>query len=770
MVNYQLYRTNVFLGGQMQYDLVLDSIGRDLVISDFQISSIDDKLTNLKNDTLLKYDHQTNIKQFYKNNIENFYKYDDFVPNHPLMVDDLNVDTHKDTYEMGCKRMNYKRYGKQFHFFCPLWLEKLDDNQHLVFDILVYSTPEKNVTLASKRLELKPKQIQYHDKCVQYFRDYINYIGIESGNENVLNVDVINYTSTMSGLNVSTGLKEVKTLPNLISNLLYREIPVLEFDNILIQNFQLNNFITSQLFNFNLCFDLEDIMPSFAKQDLIGESVIVDLKVAIVDNDKSRPEEEDYLEKVDLYTNYEYIPKKYCGPYEMDVNGGIGVNKGQDTHNVLSYLQDYQGIPYIDKNKLNPQTIHWSLTGDNEYIFNAYEGFSGWINDGSISHWYGNSPDIFADATSGVHNSTTWCNTVSIPLGTNVNNISLKDLTDLCSTFENGKYTNGLKYEFDIPAGYKNIRLLLIEDKHDLLYSTNIFSKYNTYNISIQDDQNNIKLRVIMISNTIAIISSDQINKFTYKETPDIIVKIFGEDWVTNTTDNNSYDSIMNLYFRTLFNMLSNNNPWKSLSVISSDASLDICKADSPSQSSSEVEYYKSSKRGTYMYRYFGKIRPTFINDNSEMLNYRYYQSKYITGDENKISFFKYKNSQHLPLFPSIGYFSIDKVNEFYDYQKASGDWQNIIDSKIEWKNFNDSSILFLMPSFDVTLESKKDENGNYILIKDLVRQYLKNKYKIEDDKVLNYIYDLYEYDSSYDYRANDDIKNYIYTVKITLK
>ena len=73
----------------------------------------------------------------------------------------------------------------------------------------------------------------------------------------------------------------------------------------------------------------------------------------------------------------------------------------------------------IDKNKINPQTIHWSLIGDNEYIFNNYEGFAGWRIDQedsfqTSSHWYANTPDIFADSFAKSYNAMTWCNRVKV--------------------------------------------------------------------------------------------------------------------------------------------------------------------------------------------------------------------------------------------------------------------------------------------------------------------------------------------------------------------
>ena len=125
MVNYQLYRTNVLLGGQMKYDLILDSMEKKLVVSNFRITPIDDTLYKTDDIQYLQYTHQANIKAFYKSNISSFYSYKSTGSDYPIIVDKIDdkvkiIDTHIDTYEMGCRRSKYSQYNKQFNFFCPL--------------------------------------------------------------------------------------------------------------------------------------------------------------------------------------------------------------------------------------------------------------------------------------------------------------------------------------------------------------------------------------------------------------------------------------------------------------------------------------------------------------------------------------------------------------------------------------------------------------------------------------------------------------------------
>lgn len=67
MDNFQLYRTNVLLGGQLKWDLVLDSIGSNLIVKDFHLSPIcgDVPYNRYSQETLINYPHQENIKKYY---------------------------------------------------------------------------------------------------------------------------------------------------------------------------------------------------------------------------------------------------------------------------------------------------------------------------------------------------------------------------------------------------------------------------------------------------------------------------------------------------------------------------------------------------------------------------------------------------------------------------------------------------------------------------------------------------------------------------------
>ena len=104
MQNYQLYRSNVLLGGQMKYDLIVDSNGQDLIVSDFHITPISKSVNFNKysKDSLLNYSHKENISRFYKTISGSFFNdcADPLLTGlHPLVTDNV-MDLHNGELEI----------------------------------------------------------------------------------------------------------------------------------------------------------------------------------------------------------------------------------------------------------------------------------------------------------------------------------------------------------------------------------------------------------------------------------------------------------------------------------------------------------------------------------------------------------------------------------------------------------------------------------------------------------------------------------------------
>ena len=186
----------------------------------------------------------------------------------------------------------------------------IEDEAKIAYEI--YSNIKSSTPIVTKNLILKPTDKSYHNKFVDYLREYIEYIGIKNGIEDVINIDVKNGISSVSGFNVLTGMSQIKRLPSLLENLLSREIPLLEFDNMIIRNIPDNKLITRQLFNFNICFNLDDIITPVLYNLLKGDNIIIRLNVGVTRED-GKLSKDNLFPKRDFFSNYDYIQKKFCG-------------------------------------------------------------------------------------------------------------------------------------------------------------------------------------------------------------------------------------------------------------------------------------------------------------------------------------------------------------------------------------------------------------------------------------------------------------------------
>ena len=761
--NYQLYRTNVLLGGQMKYDLIVNRCEGDLVVSDFHITPISKACPfNVHvQDNLLKYTHQENISRYYKQISSSFYN--DFVSDsiYPSAITDDVVVNHDTTYEMGCSRKNYKIYNKQFEFLCPIWIEHISPDEYLDFQFDIYTSDGKT-SLISRNLILTNinatniNDNNYHNSFVQYLNNYFDYVGIRAGNPDVMNIQPSKNFASISGVNVENGLKQTKILPNLIKNMFNREIPLMEYDHLLIRNFEDNKLVTSQLFNFNICFNLEDIISSYLYNMMIGSNIKISLSIGIRNNSNN---EVKIIGCRDLYTNYEFIPKKlYNIPTHGYITNEYAFGRVDDltdnTANVLDYMKDYSNISYIPKNKLSSNIIHWSLVGNNDYICNAYNGFSGYYAEevgGKItyhktSHLYDNTANILLKNSILSNNSLGWCNMIKL---NNKQFLSLSVLSSgesyfkkLCSQFNitSESWVNNIKYNRILTDtnSIDSIKMLFIESQDNIMGS---FGK--SYTILSEDGFTICEYPATVSEEDFIILFTNDLDRLTYLGT----IEVFKQIIESNKTKNSQ---IKLDKYKYMYDFLTKNKNLDGIEVISSPMSLDIHRADSPSQQSIETEYYKNDKkRGEYVMRYFGKIKPTFVSlDDDINFNYRYYKLNLNNnGSTNIADYKKFQETGYAPTFPSIGYFYIKGIQEKYENTIDPLTKVNIHIKGDEYKDFNNNYIRAILSSLNIDLMNDCEE-----VTKNEIIDQLRKIYKIPissnddnvDQKILEYIYSLY--------------------------
>ena len=408
---------------------------------------------------VLNYSHGDNVKALYNRISDDFFKE---VANPMLSVkqlhryDTLTDDTHENTYEMGMKRLEYKRYKKQFEFFCPVWCNNLNDLNHIKFII----------NLANKNGRVMySKMIQFSTEINNYIRNIYPSLGFDPSittNEDLLYINFNEIQSHIKGLHVESGSLKTIDTSYVVNNLLYQERPVLETDNMLVELFAQNKTICTQLFNFSFVFNIEDFLPADMLKNLICERINAYVDV-YYDKDKCPVK--------DIYSNYEFIPKYdiYTGKYTND-------------DNVLDYMQDNKAIELINKNKLVQGTFHWVFQNNKNSIFNLYNGFapvnknpnyiSGYAEDRFCTGISNDAPDVFPDEF----------NENRKPLGV----FKYKDLTD---TYSNVDFYN----EIIDDDNYYSVDLSDLDSKEyqyfgNILLSNEKLKDYVSQHIKIEDN------------------------------------------------------------------------------------------------------------------------------------------------------------------------------------------------------------------------------------------------------------------------------------------
>lgn len=763
MNNYQLYRSNILLGGQMKYDLILTQKAGELGVKEFHISAISESAPVNKRikDYLLNFSHQENIKQYYQDNSSSFYQ--DFVnpsllTTYPMTQE--GVKNYEDTYEMGCRRMSYQLYGTQFSFFCPLWLEKLESIEDLTFKLQIKSGPDK--------YPLIQKYIKIDGEIGRYFQNYLEYIGLTEGCDWLFDINKTNCRVT--GLNAKTGMVEDVKLFELYEDLIKRERPVLEFNNMIVNELNKNYLISKQLFNFNFCFNLEDILHDVVFRELSKYPIYVSMVVSVGDKE---------LELCDFYSNHEFIQKEFANIPEIEVSDGyltirkideVEAYKDSLTINVLDYLKDDKYVEFIDKNKVLQNTFHWCLSENPKEHFNMYDGFSnivakpktgGGIEISNIPYHNKGTAHLFEDG-SGSHHYP-WCKTYLIT-GDNheaMTEIFIQKFTQLDSVEMNTWFTafskdcwvNNIHYfNNEVEDKQVLVAIFLVKDRGYM----KPLERYGWISYNVSD-----KIRAHIKDDKVLFCFGDT-NISPYSSLPEAV----------------NYTNFLN-YLKQNLNILPPNlklfydifkSPTFNSQIITLKNGLGIVKAHGPSQDIQEVEYFKQTSNKTII-RNVGKIKPMFLSTiESESKNRQYYKcDMFGKGGFDIIKYQKYSNSDYEPKYKSIGYYTYYDTNMGYletEVERCPG---------IEYNQYECNKIKYLKPYICLEYETYDDAPDQ---IKSEVEDCIKGLHNVTGenaDRDLSYILAKYKWEPTYtDSKIEDKegkiIQKYIYNIQIKLK
>ena len=744
----------------MKWDIIVNSSSAMLYVADLHLSPISHNIpyTPKSDEKLLNNTHQDNVKAYYKEIKSNFYNEAinaEYTHNWPIITNkDEIIDCYSNTYDMGCRRMrSYDLYKKQFEFLCPLWIEKLDGD--IKFEISVKNI-DSNTILSRNSLVLKTNGVASHDKFVNYFNDYLYDAGLIAGNDDLINVKFKNSTANITGLNVSNGLFETKNIDSLVGNLSIIERPLMETDNLIIKSFANNTLVAKQLLNFNLCFNIEDILTGSIVIMMSGRKISIAVNVYMGDK---------LLEKKDFYTDYEFIKK------EIISNNPLL----KEEINVLDYLHDYEAIDLIDKNKFSQNICHWSLCDNNEYIFNVYEGFSGMyieeiidkdgnkiLNYHENEHQYGIAPNTIIKKANKNQNTTGWINYVEIMYWNEFYKyIGATDSMKSSATFVKDKYyINNIKYSNIPDFGEDGMYLIGMHVTEDIM--TTISEIHYNFGLDSFDKLYN-NLYILKKSNLMMLISTEADN-LTFSLMKDIFFKCS-----LNNFDGISVEGVKNI--KLLYELMCCKiDP----EIVVFNSGLLWQPVESPSKESKEITYYKDTHSQNFVMRYDGKIKPTFtVNSNKKFVNAIYIKD-YISNIE-KSKYSSYLNTKYEPLYPSINYFTINKLNKWsYDVcpntHIKENNTKNLIYKNPEYSWFNNGIMIILVPEIRYSYINSKQENGSYKDVKEIVKEYLHKFFDIEDFKTIDYILSRYNIINDWDYVSDKNVDDYKYNITLKLK
>jgi hypothetical protein len=638
---------------------------------------------------------------------------------------------------MGAKRARYSIYGKEVEIFCPVWLEDVTLVNGWKPISFVFDVKNSNgLVLCSKVLEINLEESKgdFHDKFTKYLYQYIEDIELD---DHMIHIDLDDNTASITGIDASTGLSKTINIDKLVQDLTDKERLLMDADSMIIEQYENNQMISKQLFNFNFLFNMEDFFPPVIMNMINGNQVILDVRVKVGNEE---------LEIKDFYTNYDYIPSICVHELEKKIDV-----------NIFESLKDNKDIDLIDKNKITQRICHWSIVGDDEYIFNVYPEFGGfYISDNDevhkIGQLYQNTPNIWLEKYSRGANTNGWANNYPITsieqyikLGLSVDELKQRATDTKNPWIKHVKYTNQ-------PDDDLYILLMPCDGNVWLTVENDMISKQGQEGYFVyQNEDDRLYARWFVDYGVLCLFCNE------------------GED---NTMNTLSFGGLTKL-IKILKNELNNKPEWVaewvepihdwitsvvSPTMITLNKKLGFMFAQGPG--GSELEHY-GTRESTKLIRMGGYIRPSFVDIKDNNVHTKIKLSK---EDYNTSVFPKYHNTGYPPKYPSLRYYPWEIHNlqskNTRDVLPALKEEQ--LPYEHHW--YTTSSLYMLKPELNFTLTLQDTDN-----VKENILKYIQGLYRTDEHQA-KYIYKQYNWKSDWEYVNPQDIHTYVYTIKMKLK
>lgn len=712
-MRYQLLKTSPYLGGQVRWDIPIDYKYSDGEYStrmdELHIVPLDDSIVfNEGNDwKTFNYSHLENIKHLYEQISGSFFSASgEWSGTNWLYNAGDILDPFSHTYNMGVRHARFKRYGKQFSCLCPIWISEETDVSKLQFEISIKVVGEERDHIVRRRIALS-KKIQdylgeYLNKSARYVEpDPVKYPNPEDApymgvNDDLLSIKFDPDYASVTGVRIDSAKYAVCDISYMIPGLLDRELPMMEFDNMLVSKFRESKMIAQQLINLNFFFNMDDISYGLS-QELLGQNITLEIRVLY---------DGQYLELRDFYTNYSDIPVFNTSSAQYETS-----------HNALDYMGDNKIIDYIYTNKFTQPIFHWSMVENPEYIYNFYDGFSPIFEDNGslcrVSGRYYDQADIAQDIHTPYNNAAYWCKTY--------------DLTGYTPAAESTVIS-------EIKENYKTMASpLIISKETQIAYLNN--NRY-VWNPGVDLEQamdqligdNQLYLCVLIWDNPTSPSQQPSYELYHDEHCPENLYILITNSkfWSTlrkwANEDINGEDVTKITLLSSILDYLSSKwippykIPFRKTTV------TEIVKPFS-GYHPQELEMYKLNLYDNYILRYTGALCPRFISPNDEIFKNKsfYYKQWGNINDTNVQEYNKLIKTGEPANYPSIDYYSLIPIDDTLDipeWYSENWPWEVIWKSK--------GNIYILPEKYNITIEV--DVNS------------------ITDDMMWNYLYEYFDH------------------------
>ena len=791
-MRYQLVKTSPYLGGQIRWDIPIcyhyDNGVHIMDTPELHIVPLDDNIVFNEGNSreTFKYTHLENIKNLFREIGDAFYSAEgEWNGNHWLYNNGDIVDPYSHIYNMGARRARFTRYDKQFSYLCPLWISEKTDPSRFEFEFSIKVSGEERDHIVRRVLRLS-------DSICNYMAEYLNKSaryrtpdpsapdpGYQGVNDDLLSIKFDPSYAFITGVEVDKGRYATNDISYMINDLLHREIPMMEFDNMLLSKFRESNMVAQQLINLNFLFNMEDI-SYVLKESLLGKHITVALRVKY---------DGDYLPLKDLYTNYTRIPV-----YRVD-RSAISHSK-----NVCDYLGDDKIIDYMYTNKFTQPIFHWAMVENPTYIYNFYDGFAPVFKDDDefyrVEGRYYDQADISQENHNVYNSAASWCKVIDCK-GLTGDTI----MEHIDTVFRDPEHNaSHLFMNFDTNVAYLNNNMYDLSKLDLELYNIKGMPPVYIYSmikdpghISCSDIHTDGNLNASMILNVtddkiIIRFECDNITYSTYMRYATLmqstlerdsqsVYTIITEESVTRrfgiyTSDGNLPNpGDEHQIIKFLVDLFSTWIPPYRISF--SRGTITDNVRSFGKYHPEECNMYKNNTHRGYVLRYTGRLCPFFVDPTDENYKnkaYRYKQWSNISSKDVQ-KYNDFLKTGMLPEYPSVGYYSFEEEDD--NITRPTWYIENNWPWDIVWKN---DGYVYILPEqyttfTDPTSVIPYDEKNEELLMWELLYKHISD-IGIPTDSVWikHKLKELYTVAYDFDYANETDVEHMIYRVQFKLR